>query len=85
MSLSPFIHFYPGSTGSSSNANLSLRARTAIAFSIPILAVLLFLGLVIVGVLIYGYRRPHSKVGMFMIEVRLVCFFGGGGGVGIFH
>ena len=35
--------------------------------------ILLVFVAVCVGVVLYGYKRPTSKVGLFIIEVRAIC------------
>lgn len=57
--------------GSKESSALSSSARAGISVGIIVLILLALLALLVVAALCYGYRRPSSKLGMFMIEVYM--------------
>ncbi len=54
----------------SKSGGLSGGARGGIVVGILVILVVIVVVMAACAVLVYGYRRPTSRVGLFMIEVR---------------
>lgn len=54
---------------SPASSGLSVAAKAGISAGVIVLLLLCLLIVIVLAVFYYGYRRPNSKLGQFMIKV----------------